>query len=170
MVTKRSGILDHARNATGSCDRSRRSALRTPTRSHPTGAAMTAVVKLVQRTDADTFLRMLGGRHTFLTFGEGGAKGKPRFTRPLHGTLAEHAETLAGLNARGAGVFVMVNEGDSKGRKATNVQRVRALFVDLDGAPLEPVILRPAVLPCRAVSTSGVERWDNLSPPSSCVA
>ena len=100
MVTKRSGILDHARNATGSCDRSRRSALRTPTRSHPTGAAMTAVVKLVQRTDADTFLRMLGGRHAFQTFDDAGKKRRD-LSRILHGTLAEHA-TAEWRHARSA--------------------------------------------------------------------
>ncbi len=106
---------------------------------------------------AARFLTLLGMRHTFLTFGEGGAKGKPRLTRTLHGTLAEHAETLAGLNARGAGVFVMVNEGDGKGRKATNVQRVRALFIDLDGAPLEPVQTAP--LPAHCIVESSPGRW-----------
>lgn len=34
----------------------------------------------------------------------------------------------------------MINEGDGKGRHASNVVRVRAHFVDLDGAPLAPVL------------------------------
>ncbi|MDR3581583.1 MAG: DNA-primase RepB domain-containing protein [Oryzomonas sp.] len=34
----------------------------------------------------------------------------------------------------------MPNEGDGKGRKAGNVVKVRALWIDLDGAPLEPVV------------------------------
>ncbi len=34
----------------------------------------------------------------------------------------------------------MVNEGNGKGRSNGNVVKVRALFVDLDGAPLEPVL------------------------------
>jgi hypothetical protein len=37
----------------------------------------------------------------------------------------------------GCGVFVMVNEGNGKGRSAKDVVSVRSLFVDLDGAPWE---------------------------------
>lgn len=91
---------------------------------------------------AERFLAMLGPRHTFQTFDDGPAKDRA-LSRVLHGTLAQHADTLADLNARGAGVFVMVNAGDGRGRKSDNVQQVRALFVDLDGAPLEPVTLGP---------------------------
>lgn len=55
--------------------------------------------------------------------------------RVFHGTLEQHREVLERLNAKGAGVFVMVNEGDGRGRTANNVVRVRALFIDTDGAP-----------------------------------
>lgn len=65
----------------------------------------------------------------------------------LHGTLDEHAVALGALNRSGAGIFVMVNAGDGETkpgaktcRTQANVIRVRALFVDLDGAPLEPVM------------------------------
>ena len=61
----------------------------------------------------------------------------------MHGTLEERGDALWDLNQRGAGVFVMVNAGDGGGRKANNVVRVRALFADLDGAPLEPVLAVP---------------------------
>jgi hypothetical protein len=33
-----------------------------------------------------------------------------------------------------------VNETDFKGREAENITRVRSVFADLDGAPLEPVM------------------------------
>lgn len=48
--------------------------------------------------------------------------------------------SLAELNDRGAGIFFCVNQTDGKGRQAQNVVRVRALFVDLDGAPLADVL------------------------------
>jgi hypothetical protein len=59
------------------------------------------------------------------------------------------------LNAQGAGVFVMVNAGDGKGRTARNVTRVRALFLDTDGAPF------PADLPLmpHLVVESSPGRW-----------
>src|SRR3546814_10430224 len=37
----------------------------------------------------------------------------------------------------------MVNRGDGKGRKAANVTAVRAVFLDLDEAPLAPVMAAP---------------------------
>lgn len=109
--------------------------------------------------DAAALLDLLapGEPETFQTFGEGTAKGAHGLTRTLHGTLAEHRETLAALNARGAGAFWTVNATDGGGRKASNVQRVRALFVDLDGAPVAPVQTSP--LPPHAIVESSPGRW-----------
>jgi hypothetical protein len=82
----------------------------------------------------------------------------------LHGSLNEHSKALASLNRRGAGIFVMVNEGDGKVhpgsktcRTASNVIRIRAVFVDLDGSPLDPV-LKAAVSPSIIVASSP-GRW-----------
>jgi putative DNA primase/helicase len=90
---------------------------------------------------AQRFLTLLAGDEplTFQTFDDGGTK-NPKLARILHGNLEEHATTLSALNAQGAGVFVMVNCGDGLGRKAANVTGIRALCVELDGAPLEPVL------------------------------
>lgn len=103
---------------------------------------------------------------TFQTFAEGTAKGQRDLIRVLHGTLAQHQQTLANLNARGAGVFWMVNAGDGKGRKVSNVQRVRALFVDLDGAPLEPI--KAARLSPHCVVESSPGRWHAYWLVSGC--
>lgn len=90
--------------------------------------------------EAPQLLSLLHGGHqsTFQTFDESPAK-KSDLTRILHGSWEQHRETLESLNERGAGVFFMVNLGDGKGRASRNVKEVRALFVDLDGAPVEPV-------------------------------
>ena len=90
---------------------------------------------------AQRFLTLVAGDEpvTFQTFNDGATK-NPKLARILHGNLEEHAATLSVLNAQGAGVFVMVNCGDGLGRKAANVTGIRALFVDLDGAPLAPVL------------------------------
>jgi phage replication O-like protein O len=47
---------------------------------------------------------------------------------------------LITLNDAGAGIFMCVNEGDGEGRLKENIKKVRAVFVDLDGAPLKPVL------------------------------
>lgn len=80
------------------------------------------------------------GVFTFQTFAEGS---NVAALRPLilHGTLQEHAPRLVSENQQGVGIFVMVNQGDGQGRKAGNVVSIRALFVDLDGAPLDPVLV-----------------------------
>ncbi|QBB70629.1 hypothetical protein ELE36_09760 [Pseudolysobacter antarcticus] len=100
------------------------------------------------RLDAQTFLRVLGGAMTFQTFDDTPSK-RGALSRVLYGDLSIRSAQLAQLNQKGAGVFVMVNEGDGKGRKSENVTRVRACFADLDGAPLQPVLdcrLRPHIV------------------------
>lgn len=65
---------------------------------------------------------------------------KDPFAHVFNGTLDKYWVRLCQLNAQGAGIFVTVNETDGRGRQTTNVERVRALFDDLDGAPLDPVL------------------------------
>jgi hypothetical protein len=80
------------------------------------------------------------------------------FAKIRHGTLADHYDMLAKLNAKGAGIFVCVNETDGKGREKTNIIRVRAVFTDLDGAPLDPVIAETALQP-HIITETSPERW-----------
>lgn len=56
----------------------------------------------------------------------------PHKSRPINFNFADKKQS------KGAGIFVMVNAGDGKGRSAKNVVKVRALFIDLDGSPFEP--------------------------------
>lgn len=84
--------------------------------------------------DAQLFLDTLDpvGRYTFQTFDDNSERKDRALAATLHGTLAEHASTLARLNRSGSGVFVTINETDFNGRRAENVTRVRALFADFD--------------------------------------
>lgn len=112
----------------------------------------------VDLTDAQRFLDLLtrGSACTFQVFDDSPRK-RPRLNKILHGTLTAHAATLMQLNEQGAGIFVMINAGDGNGRKRANVRAVRALFVDLDGAPLEPVLNGP-ITPHMVTETSP-GRW-----------
>lgn len=107
---------------------------------------------------AARFLTALTGdaAHTFQTFSDAGF-GAGSLTRILHGTLEQHAFTLQSLNRKGAGAFVLVNRGNGLGRKTDNVIGVRALFVDLDGAPVDSVVNGP--LPPRIVVESSPGKW-----------
>src|SRR5262245_46580112 len=100
---------------------------------------------------------------TFQTFDDNPERRKQRqkqresdpLAKVLNGTLARHWDTLAKLNEQGAGVYVTVNETDLKGRTANNIRRVRACFVDLDGAPLPET---PHVAP-HIITETSLGRW-----------
>lgn len=82
---------------------------------------------------------------TFQTFDE--RFDKKSLNRILHGTFKQHQSNLEALNNEGAGIFVTVNESDGNGRSNAGVVRIRAVFIDTDGAdfpsnlPLEPHIV-----------------------------
>jgi hypothetical protein len=82
-----------------------------------------------------TFLKFFPGQNTFLTFDD--AKKDRKLTKVYKKT---NLLTFDAINNKGAGIFLTINETDGKGRKKNNIVKVRAVFADLDGAPLEPVL------------------------------
>jgi len=105
--------------------------------------------------EAARLLALIGGSDatTFQTFDDDEERKQRALAKIKHGQLSNHRVDLELLNAKGAGVFFMVNQGDGKGRRAPNVLAVRALFADLDGAPLQPVLDCP-LAPHAVVETS----------------
>tara|TARA_R110002012_G_scaffold55220_3_gene141058 strand:- start:3223 stop:4062 length:840 start_codon:yes stop_codon:yes gene_type:complete len=80
------------------------------------------------------FLHVFGEQHTFQTFDDKNKNKK--LIRQLHGTIKEHFHELAELNRQGAGVFFTVNQTDLCGRSTKHIEKIRAVFIDLDGTPL----------------------------------
>jgi len=105
-------------------------------------------------SDAAKFLDLLaeGEPVTFQTFDDSKAKRK-NLAKVMHGELASNEKRLESLNDKGAGVFVTVNATDQQGRKRENIKRVRAVFVDLDGAPIGPVLTGPLMPHLTVVSS-----------------
>jgi len=90
-------------------------------------------------THAELFLQMLGGdKFSFQTFDD--KKQKPYLAKHIYKSLDDAREQLIKLNSQGAGIFVTINETDGLGRKKENITKVRALFADLDGSPIEPIL------------------------------
>lgn len=84
---------------------------------------------------------------TLQTFDDDKVRKNMGLARVFHGTLDQYLDDLTKLQSQGAGVFMMINEGDGvihTGNKtcrcASNVIHVRSLFADLDGAPLGPLL------------------------------
>lgn len=72
------------------------------------------------------------GIRTFQTFDDVSERKSPSLAHIIHGSTPENITRMAQLNNKGAGIFMMINEGDGKGRKACNVVSIRALSIDLD--------------------------------------
>lgn len=123
---------------------------------------------------AEQFLHLLDPRgiFTFQTFDDDKVRKNMRLACVYHGTMDEHLAKLAALQQCGAGIFFMVNQGDgivhpgSKTcRTRRNVTGVRALFADLDGSPLEPILgdIHPDI-----IVESSPRRWHAYWLTSDC--
>lgn len=94
---------------------------------------------------------------TWQTFDDSEHK-SPGLVTVRAGKLETHAPDLERLNGEGAGVFWTVNpQTDPRKRNKGNTAQVRAVFTDLDGAPLEPVIA--FALPPTAILESSPSRF-----------
>ena len=90
---------------------------------------------------------------TFQTATDAEPKPRPDHLARIINLPPDNLRALAVRNANGAAVWVMINAGDGTGRKGANVTRVRAVFADLDGSPLDPV-MRCELEPHVVVETS----------------
>jgi hypothetical protein len=84
------------------------------------------------------FFSLFPGVKTIQTFDD--KKANKKLTQIIHidGVISESMSIkLAGMNNEGAGIYLCINETDGKGRKASNVTAVRAVYADLDGVPPE---------------------------------
>lgn len=108
------------------------------------------------REAAAEFLTFLdpGTKHfCFRTFDDTKKRANPNLKGKFNGTLKEHFDVLSIKSSLGAGVFVVINEG---GQSTGEITRVRYIFVDTDGAPLDPIL---AALPPHMVIESSPGKY-----------
>jgi hypothetical protein len=85
------------------------------------------------QAEASRFVELLTGKaDTPITWHPVHDRDPERRMSAFHGTVTQCFFKLWQLNLSGWGVFAMVNEGNLRGRTKSDVQRVRALFVDVD--------------------------------------
>jgi len=109
--------------------------------------------------EAEAFLNALDTQFTFQTFDDVKGRQDKTLAHIYHGTFNEHNKTLAAINKRGGGVFVTINETDLKGRKKENILKIRAVFVDLDGSPIQPILDLPEDLQPHIIIESSPNKW-----------
>jgi hypothetical protein len=79
--------------------------------------------------------------------------------RGFHGRLGDVLPRLTAAQRKGCGVYIAVNKTDGRGRRKENMQEARALFLDLDGAPLpESWPVKPD-LTVHSSSHNGVDKY-----------
>jgi len=117
---------------------------------------MTKLLNNKWEKDRKVFLESFPGRKCFQTFDDmDGRKSKKLVYQksvdgdqyPIDGDIDPSikiipVEPILDLEARNgyhAGVFLTINENKGDRRRATDIVKVRAVFADLDGAPIEPV-------------------------------
>ena len=96
----------------------------------------------INSQEAQTFLSYFEKLSPFLTFQTFHHK-KAELARVIHGDFKSCLPKLFELHKQRAGIFFMVNAGNGQGRSNKNVEKVRSVFVDLDGSPIEPVLNSP---------------------------
>jgi hypothetical protein len=108
-------------------------------------SATTAVHSNLDSDLPKLFLEWLGGgSFTFQTFHDTKvAKKNPSLARVIQSPADD---ALLQLHARGAGIFVTVNETDGKGRRSENITRVRAVWLEDDNGFVGPFPLEPSMV------------------------
>jgi hypothetical protein len=87
------------------------------------------------------FFNLFSGIKTIQTFDDKGAN--PSLARIFHfdGKIKERmARLLRVINTEGAGIYMCITETNGKGRRLSNMVRIRAVFADLDGAPMDKAL------------------------------
>lgn len=118
---------------------------------------MNSAIKLTPcQCQSQAFLILLGStskEFNFRTFSDKRESNRSGLVGKFSGKIANCEPALRQLNAKGAGVFVVINDG---GHTDGSIARVRAVFADTDGAPLGPIV--QALKPHCVISTSP-DKW-----------
>lgn len=91
-------------------------------------------------------------------------KQRPDLARGFHGRLGDVLPRLIEAQRHGCGVYVAVNATDGKRRKIENMVHARAVFLDLDGAPLPASWPAEPDLIIHSSSVDGVDKYQAWWP------
>lgn len=87
------------------------------------------------------------------------SKADPSLARGFHGRLGDVLPKLTDAQRHGCGVFIAVNATDGQRRRAENMIAARALFLDLDGAPLPATWPVEPDLIVQSSALNGIEKF-----------
>lgn len=102
----------------------------------------------IKTEEAIKFLELLDpntDQFCFRTFDDDKNRKDGRLAKNFKGLFGAVSPKLIARNKQGAGIFVVISEG---GQKKNEINRIRYIFADTDGAPLQPLLdaLRPHIV------------------------
>lgn len=105
-------------------------------------------------SQAEEFFEFMLGEEDEIDFRTLSETGENQFARKVSGRFDIISKQLIHENKRGNGVFWLVNKARDRAQNDASIESVRALFVDLDGSPVEPLLENQDALPHVVVETS----------------
>jgi putative DNA primase/helicase len=105
--------------------------------------------------EARRFIEMFGnGPHAYQTFDDDKKRKDSRLrSKDWCGTFDDYKNSLIEKNKNGAAIALCINQNDGAKRANEYIAKIRALFVDTDGAPLQP-ILDAGLIPHMVIESS----------------
>jgi len=92
--------------------------------------------------DRRIFFQAFPGVKTYQTFDDNSDRKSKKLVKQFHVKdfmPVEVTMELEDRNSYGAGVYMAINETNGMGRKSSDIVKIRAIFADFDGTPIEPV-------------------------------
>lgn len=84
--------------------------------------------------EAKRHLSVFGSTRVTIQTADDKKEKRKYLSRILHGEIDDLMGEIENLNRKGAGIHLLVNTGDFKGRKKNNILGIRVLFIDTDGS------------------------------------
>ena len=109
--------------------------------------------------EARRFVEMFGnGPHAYQTFDDNKERKDTKLgSKDWYGTFDTYKNLLIEKNQKGAAVSLCINQNDGPKRTKNHIVKIRAVFVDLDGSPLEPLLAAP--LDCHVIVESSPGKY-----------
>ena len=92
--------------------------------------------------DARRFVEMFGnGPHAYQTFDDDKTRKDSKLrSKDWYGTFDDYKDRLVVRNQGGAAVSICINQNEGAKRAKDHIVKIRALFLDTDGAPLQAIL------------------------------
>lgn len=123
------------------------------------GATDVAPKPQINVEEARRFVQLFGeGPHAYQTFDDNKERKDLKLgSKDWYGTFETYKNLLIEKNQNGAAVSLCINQNEGAKRAKDHIVGIRAVFVDLDGSPLEPLLA--AALDCHVIVESSPGKY-----------